>query len=200
MKEEYFLTGPFEPTNASYAVAKMAGMQLASSLASEGRLQSTVLVPSNIYGPGDTFDLDRAHVASALVRKFVDARRDGVSQVEVWGTGRARRELLHVTDVASATAFVLRSENVPFLLNVGTGQDHSISELATMIKELTGYTGSLDFDSTKPDGMPKKVLDVSRLRDLGWTSTIDLREGLAELVSVYESQSLTSDSRRLGNP
>lgn len=190
MREEHMLTGPFEPTNASYAVAKVAGTQLASALNEEGRLRATVLVPSNIYGPGDTFDPIRAHVASALVRKFVDARKSSSPAVEVWGTGMARRELTHVHDLARATAHVLQMDEVPFMLNVGTGIDHSIAEIANIVKDASGYEGQIIFDPSKPDGMPRKVLDISRIKDLGWTPSVDLRTGLAELTHLYEASAI----------
>lgn len=188
MHESSLLTGPFEPTNESYAVAKVAGMQLARALQQENRLRSTVLIPSNIYGPGDSYDPTRAHVASALVRKFVDATRAGNSQVVVWGTGKARRELMHSDDLGSATEFAIRNvDRVPFIVNVGTGIDHEIGEIAHMVGNLTGFDGTIAFDSSKPDGMPRKVLDTRALTGLGWTAQIGLEEGLAELVTAYEA-------------
>jgi len=180
------LTGDFEPTNKSYAIAKVAGTQLASALNQEDRLSATVLVPSNLYGPGDSFDPIRAHVASALVKKFVDARRHQKPVVEVWGTGQARRELTHVSDLASAIEMVLHRDNVPFMINVGTGVDHSISEIASLIKAISGYEGEVVFDTSKPDGMPRKVLDISRIQELGWSPSIDLLMGLTELTHQYE--------------
>ena len=186
MREEYMLTGDFEPTNKSYAIAKVAGTQLASALNQEDRLSATVLVPSNLYGPGDSFDPIRAHVASALVKKFVDARRHQKPVVEVWGTGQARRELTHVSDLASAIEMVLHRDNVPFMINVGTGVDHSISEIASLIKAISGYEGEVVFDTSKPDGMPRKVLDISRIQELGWSPSIDLLMGLTELTHQYE--------------
>jgi len=189
MKEEYFLTGPFEPTNASYATAKAAGMQLAYALKSENKLDTTVLIPSNIYGPGDTFNTLKSHVASALVKKFVDARNTKNSAVLVWGTGEARRELTHVQDLANATELILRSKDIPFMINVGTGTDHSIKELANIIQRLSRFKGSIQFDPSKPDGMPRKVLDVSTLRNLGWSAKISLEEGIKELILSYENSS-----------
>jgi len=185
MREESILTGPFETSNESYAVAKVAGMQLARALSEEGDLMSSVLIPSNLYGPGDTFDPIRAHVASALVRKFVEAKNEEREEVVVWGSGTARRELTHVSDLARAVELVLTSDDVPFLLNVGTGVDHRISELADIIAGIVGYTGSIAFDATRPDGMPRKVLDVSRLTNLGWQAEISLQEGMRELVEFY---------------
>ena len=191
MRESELMTGPLEPTNESYAVAKLAGIQLARSLMQENRLTTTVLVPCNIYGPGDTFDLQRAHVTSALVRRFVDAVRMGVTEVSVWGTGFARRELMHSADLASAVDHVLCNSNAPFIVNVGTGVDHSIRELAHLISMEAGFQGDIVFDSSFPDGMPQKVLDVSVLADNGWRSRIDLRSGVAELVTFYRASQTT---------
>jgi GDP-L-fucose synthase len=185
MREESILSGPFEASNESYAVAKVAGMQLARALDEQGILKSQVLIPSNLYGPGDTFDPIRAHVASALVRKFVDAKRVDQREVVVWGTGTARRELTHVADLARATELVLSLDDTPFLLNVGTGVDHRVSEIADLIAGITGYKGSISFDPSRPDGMPRKVLDVSRLAGLGWQAQISIQEGMRELVKSY---------------
>lgn len=191
MREEHMLTGPFEPTNASYAVAKVAGTQLALALHQEGRLRTTVLIPSNIYGPGDSFDPVRAHVASALVKKFVDAKRANSPSVDVWGSGTARRELTHVDDLARATELVMQTDSVPFMLNVGTGVDHSIAEIAEMIMEISGFSGDITFDRSKPDGMPRKVLDISKIKDLGWAPAIDLETGLSQLTALYEASTST---------
>lgn len=187
MHESMLMSGPLEPTNESYAVAKLAGIQLARSLEQEGHLHTTVLLPCNIYGPGDSFDAQRAHVTSALVRKFVDAARSGDREVIVWGTGRARRELMHSHDLATAVQHVLSVEEVPFIVNVGTGLDHSIKELAELVAAEARFTGEIVFDASYPDGMPQKVLDVSVMADSGWHASIELNAGVAEMIDVYRA-------------
>ena len=187
MVESSILTGPFEPTNESYAVAKVAGIQLAKALQDEGRLSTTVLIPCNIYGPGDSFDPERAHVASALVRKFVDAKHSGEQTVTIWGTGTVRRELMHSDDLARAVHFSLKhSDALPFLVNVGTGIDHTISEIAMSIAAIVEFQGEILYDPSKPDGMPRKVLDTTVLDRVGWRASIRLDRGLRDLVGNYE--------------
>jgi len=199
MEEAYMMTGPLEPTNESYAIAKLAGMQLARALQDEGRLRSSVLIPSNIYGPGDSFNPERSHVASALVKKFVDAKRAQAETVPVWGTGKARRELTHSDDLASATEFVISNgERLPFAINVGTGTDHSIAELAEMISDMVGFQGSIVFDPSKPDGMPRKVLDTKVLTSLGWRAAVPLEMGIRQMIREYRAISeAQSDSGKL---
>ena len=192
MKESSYMTGALEPTNESYAIAKIAGIQLGRSLMQEGKLDVVVPIPSNIYGPGDTFDLERAHVLSALVRRCVDARDDGRKEIEIWGTGDARRELTHVDDVADAVILIAGLERPPFLINVGTGIDHSIKELVQLVADIVGYKGRIVFDPNRPDGMPRKVVDTSYLRNLGWTANVTIMEGIIEVVAEYETKKVSN--------
>jgi GDP-L-fucose synthase len=190
MKESSFMHGPLEPTNESYAVAKIAGIRLAQAMWAQHGLKVLLPMPSNVYGPGDHFELGRAHVVSALVRRFCDARERGDAEVVLWGTGAARRELLHVDDLADAVLFLLANYDQPDLINVGTGYDTTIAELARLIAETVGYRGSIEWDRTKPDGMPQKLLDVSRIHALGWHHRIDLPEGIRSVVADYQAQAL----------
>jgi len=192
MKESSYMTGPLEPTNESYAIAKIAGIQLGRSLMQEGKLDVVVPIPSNVYGPGDTFDLERAHVLSALVRRCVDARNDARKEIEIWGTGSARRELTHVDDVADAVILIAGLERPSFLINVGTGIDHSIRELVQLIADVVGYKGRIVFDPNKPDGMPRKVVDTSYLRNLGWTAKVTILEGITGVVAEYERKNVSN--------
>ena len=168
IREEYLLTGPLEPTNEPYAVAKIAGIRLAQAYTSEYGMRTISLMPTNLYGPGDNFHPRASHVLPALVRRFHEAAQDGVSDVGVWGTGTPRREFLHVDDLASASVFLMQSYEDPEVINVGAGDDISIRDLALMIGEIAGFKGRITFDSTKPDGMPRKLLDSSKMRALGW--------------------------------
>jgi GDP-L-fucose synthase len=185
MKEEYFMHGPVEPTNESYAVAKIAGIRLAQSLHAQYGMRVVCPMPCNVYGPGDHFEFERSHVVSALVRRFVEARDGGAPSVTVWGTGNARRELLHTDDLADACLFLLERYDRPDLINVGSGSDFSIRELAETISDLAGYEGEILWDTSKPDGMPRKLLDVSRLESLGWKHQIELRDGLAGVIADF---------------
>ncbi len=185
MKEEYFMHGPVEPTNESYAVAKIAGIRLAQSLHAQYGMRVLCPMPCNVYGRGDHFEFERSHVVSALVRRFVEARDEGVPSVTVWGSGNARRELLHTDDVADACLFLLERYDRPDIINVGSGVDFSIRELAETIADLVGYDGDIVWDTSKPDGMPQKLLDVSRLQSLGWRSRIELREGLSGVIEDF---------------
>lgn len=188
MREEYFMRGPLEPTNESYAVAKIAGIRLAQAMWEQHGLSVLLPMPSNVYGPGDHFELERAHVVSALVRRFVDARQQGRDRVVLWGTGRARRELLHVDDLVDALLFLMDNYERPDMINVGTGEDITIRELADLIADMVGFTGVIDWDMTRPDGMPQKVLDVSRIRALGWRHRIPLEKGLRTVIDDYRSR------------
>lgn len=185
MKEDFFMHGPLEPTNESYAVAKIAGIRLAQALWDEHRVSVLLPMPSNVYGPGDHFELDRAHVVSALVHRFSDAKHEGLTNVTLWGTGNARRELLHTDDLADAILFLIRKYERPDIINVGTGSDVSIRELAALVAQATGYRGAIEWDTTKPDGMPQKLLDVSRIHALGWRHRIELPDGLRTVVVDY---------------
>lgn len=186
MREDDFMTGPLEPTNESYAIAKIAGIRLARALREERGLNVICAMPSNVYGPGDHFDLTRAHVASALARRFSEAKQKGAPAVGVWGTGSARRELLHVDDLADACLFLMDHYDSPELVNIGTGEDVTIRELAETIGRLVKYQGEIQWDATKPDGMPRKVLDVSRLHGLGWRHSIGFEDGLRSLIGAFE--------------
>ncbi len=183
IKEEYLLTGPLEPTNEWYAVAKIAGIKLAQAFRQQYGFRAISLMPTNLYGPGDNFDLTSSHVVPALIRKFHEAKVRREPEVIIWGTGRPRREFLHVDDMADAAVFLMQHYDEAEIINVGTGEDVTIGELAGMVAEVVGYDGALRFDTSKPDGTPRKLLDVGRLKALGWKPRISLREGL---VSTYE--------------
>lgn len=185
MKEEYLLTGPLEPTNEGYALAKIAGLRLAQYFHQQYGLACINPMPCNLYGPGDTFDLDRSHVLSALVRRFVDARQARSHAVTLWGTGTARREFMHVEDLAEALLFLVEHYDSPDIINVGTGEDQTIRELAELVADVAGYDGRIEWDASMPDGMPRKCLDVSRLRNLGYRHRIPLRAGIESVVREY---------------
>lgn len=188
MSEACYLRGPLEPTNESYAVAKIAGIRLAQALWEEYGLSVLLPMPSNVYGPGDHFELDRAHVVSALVRRFTVAKESQSSAVVLWGTGKAKRELLHVDDLADAVLFLMRRYERPDIINVGTGEDISIHDLAYLVRDLVGYQGEVHWDTTKPDGMPQKLLDVSRIHSLGWRHSIELPDGIRSVIADYLSR------------
>lgn len=188
MSETAFMHGPLEPTNESYAVAKIAGIRLAQALWEQDQLSVLLPMPSNVYGPGDHFDLKRAHVVSALVRRFIDAKDAGDRAVRLWGTGSARRELLHTDDLAAAVMFLLENYERPDIINVGTGEDISIRDLADLVRSIVGYRGEIEWDTSKPDGMPQKLLDVTRIHGLGWHHKIDLPAGIATVISDYRSR------------
>jgi GDP-L-fucose synthase len=185
IKEEYLLTGPLEPTNEAYAIAKIAGLKLAAAYRIEYGFPAISLMPTNLYGPGDNFDLNSSHVVPALLRRFHEAREAGAPTITIWGTGRPRREFLHVDDLASAACFAMESYDQPEPLNVGVGDDVTIAELASTIARVIGYTGTILFDPSKPDGTPRKLLDVSRMTALGWRAGIGLEEGLASTYRWY---------------
>ena len=180
MREEHLLTGALEPTNEAYAVAKIAGLKLAEACHRQHGDDFVSLMPTNLYGPGDNFDLRSSHVLPALVRKFHEAKEAGAREVVIWGTGTPRREFLHVDDLADACVFLMERYDSEDHINVGTGEDLSIRELAEAIREIVYPGAVLTFDTTKPDGMPRKLLDVSRLHALGWRHRIGLKEGIAE--------------------
>lgn len=179
MREEHLLTGPLEETNEGYAVAKIAALELTKMYRRQYGMDAISLMPTNLYGPHDNFDLVSSHVLPALLRKIHDAKTAGDDHVEVWGTGNPRREFLHVDDAADATVFALRNYAGERHLNVGTGTDVSIRELAETIAEVVGWDGHLRFDPSMPDGVPRKLLDVSRISHIGWVAQIGLREGIA---------------------
>jgi GDP-L-fucose synthase len=181
--ESALLTGALEPTNDAYAIAKIAGIKLCQAYAAEYGENYISAMPTNLYGPGDNFDLVSSHVLPALLRKAHEAKTSGARELVVWGTGTPRREFLHVDDMADACVFLLNHYDSPEIINVGCGADVSIRELVELICDVVGFEGELTFDSTKPDGTPRKLLDVSKLNALGWRPKISLREGIA---STYE--------------
>ena len=183
--EEYLLTGPLEATNEWYAIAKIAGLKMCQAYRAQFGFKAIVVMPSNLYGPGDNFDLENSHVVPALIRKIHEAKVSGASQVTIWGTGLARREFLHVDDLAEACLFLMMKYDSGQILNIGVGRDISIKELAGLIAEIVGYSGELIFDSTKPDGTLRKVLDITRITKLGWSPCISLRNGLESTYQWY---------------
>lgn len=187
IKEEYLLTGPFEPTNEGYAVAKLAGYKLAYFYAKQYGFNTISLMPCNLYGKNDNFDLEKSHVLSALVRRFCDAVAEGKNEVTLWGTGIARREFMNVDDLADAAVFLMEKWNSPEIINVGTGTDISIKDLAAKIATATGYKGKILWDSSKPDGMLRKCLDISKIQSLGFKPKISLDEGIQHMINEYKN-------------
>lgn len=185
IKEEYFLSGPLEETNDAYAVAKIAGIKMCQSFNEQYKTNFISVMPTNLYGPNDNFDLMNSHVLPALIRKIHDALIEGRKEVVLWGTGSAKREFLHVDDLADAVVFLINQFDGSEIVNVGTGEDLSIKELAEMIKSIIGYEGTLTWDSSKPDGTPRKLLDVSRLRALGWKHKHTLPDGLKKTIEWF---------------
>jgi len=185
IREESLLTGPLEPTNQWYAIAKIAGIKLAQAYRAQYGLNAISLMPTNLYGPGDNFDLESSHVLPALIRKTHEALRAGAPEIIVWGSGTPRREFLHVDDLADAAVFLMLAYDTAEIINVGTGTDVTIRELAEMIRRAAGYTGKIVFDSSKLDGTPRKLLDVSRLTALGWKPRVALADGIAETWRWY---------------
>jgi len=183
--EESLLTGPLEPTNQWYAIAKIAGIKLAQAYRAQYGLNAISLMPTNLYGPGDNFDLESSHVLPALIRKTHDAMRAGAAEIVVWGSGTPRREFLHVDDLADAAVFLMLEYDSGEIINVGTGVDVTIRELAEMIQRAAGYTGRIVFDTSKPDGTPRKLLDVNRLKALGWAPKVALADGIAQTWRWY---------------
>lgn len=188
IKEEYLLTGPLEKTNEAYAIAKIAGLKMCQYFNRQYGTKYISVMPTNLYGPNDNFDLETSHAFAALLRKFHEAKINNKPYVEVWGTGTPRREFLHVDDLADAVVYLMNNydENEP--LNIGTGKDVTIKELAELIKEVVGYEGEIKFDTTKPDGTPRKLLDVSRLHNAGWEHKITLREGIENTYEWFKEK------------
>jgi GDP-L-fucose synthase len=197
IKEEYLLTGPLEPTNEWYAIAKIAGIKMAQAYRKQYGFNAISLMPTNLYGPGDNFDLASSHVLPALLHKAHEARVSRTPELVVWGTGTVRREFLHVDDLADAAVFLMQTYDDPGIVNVGTGLDVTIRELAEMIQRITGWQGRLVFDTSKPDGTPRKLLDVSRLNALGWRARIGLEEGITSTYQWY-LQNNRADSLTVG--
>jgi GDP-L-fucose synthase len=183
IKEEALLTGPLEPTNEAYALAKISGLKLVQAYRRQYGHRWISAMPTNIYGPGDNFALDNSHVLPALIRKFYDAKTSGAKSVTLWGTGAPRREFLHSDDLASACLFLLENYDDEVAINVGVGQDITIKELAELVRGVVSFKGAIEWDSSKPDGTPKKLLDISRVSNLGWSSEVHL---LAGITQTYE--------------
>jgi GDP-L-fucose synthase len=183
LKEEYLLTGTLESTNEPYAIAKIAGIKMCDAYRSQYGCNFISVMPTNLYGPNDNYDLNNSHVLPALLRKFHEARIKREPYVTVWGSGNPMREFLHVDDLADACFYLMMNYNEPGLINIGTGKDISIKELALLIKEIVGYKGDIKFDTSKPDGTPRKLMDVSKLHAFGWKHKIELRQGIQK---VYE--------------
>lgn len=195
MKEEYLLTGPLEPTNEGYALAKIAGIKLAEYFYKQHGFKTVCPMPSNLYGPNDNFDPKNSHALAALVRKFVNAKDANTVVETMWGTGTARREFMHVDDVARIAVDLYIKHETPEIINIGPGVDNSIKELAELVAKLTDYTGPINWDPTKPDGMPRKCLDVTRMRKLGLGPKITLEDGLKETINTYRRKRLDEFSR-----
>jgi GDP-L-fucose synthase len=181
LKEEYLLTGLLEETNEPYAIAKIAGIKMCDAYRAQYGCNFVSVMPTNLYGPNDNYDLINSHVLPALIRKFHEAKINGQGFVKVWGSGRPQREFLHVDDLAEACLFLMEHYNEEGLVNIGVGEDLSIKSLALLIKEIVGFQGELVFDASKPDGTPRKLMDVSKLHALGWKAKIDLREGISQV-------------------
>ena len=190
IKEEYLLTGPLEPTNSAYALAKISGLELIKSYRKQHGKKWITVMPTNLYGPRDNFDLQNSHVLPALIRKFVEAINSGAKSVDLWGTGSAVREFLYVEDLAKAVIFCLKNYDSNEHINIGTGIGITIKELSEKISRLSGFQGDIKWDSSKPDGMPVKVLDVSRINQLGWFATTDLDSGIEKTLSWYRANKL----------
>jgi GDP-L-fucose synthase len=187
IKEEYLLTGPLETTNEAYAIAKIAGLKLTAAYRAQYGFSAINLMPTNLYGPGDNFDLESSHVLPAMIRRFHEAKVSRVPEVTLWGTGTPRREFLHVDDLANAACFLMENYDAPESLNVGFGEDLTIAELAVLVARVIGYTGRIVFDPSRPDGTPRKLLDLSRIRNLGWYAQIPLERGIASTYQWYIS-------------
>ena len=197
ISEGALLGGPLEPTNEGYAIAKIAGIKLCQSYAREYGANFISAMPTNLYGPNDNFDLATSHVLAALLRKAHEAKRSGAQEIVVWGSGNPRREFLHVDDLAAACLFLLQNYESPEVINVGTGLDLTIRELAELVCAVVGFKGELAWDSSKPDGTPRKLLDISKIKSLGWQPKIPLREGIARTYDWFRSRDADPEGRDL---
>ena len=186
LKEEYILSGYLEETNQPYAIAKIAGIELCDAYRAQYGCNFISAMPTNLYGPNDNYDLEKSHVLPALLRKFITAKRLGSPSVEIWGSGTPLREFLHVDDLADACLFLMEKYSEKGLVNVGVGHDISILALAELVKKITGYTGAIVFDTTKPDGTPRKLMDITKLKSLGWTASVRLEEGISEVYKLIK--------------
>jgi len=185
LKEDYLLTGPLEYTNEPYAIAKIAGIKMCDSYRDQYGCNFISVMPTNLYGPNDNYSLETSHVLPALIRKFHEAKLQNEPSVTMWGTGQPRREFLHADDLADACFFLMQNYNEPGLINIGTGEDITIKDLALLVKEVVGYTGSIEHDLSKPDGTPRKLMDVQKLNNLGWKASTGLREGIEKVYREF---------------
>jgi GDP-L-fucose synthase len=188
LKEDYLLTGELEPTNEPYAIAKIAGIKLCDAYREQFGCNYISVMPTNLYGPNDNYDLNNSHVLPALIRKVITAKKNGASNVTIWGTGTPKREFLYVDDLADACFYLMETYNEPGLLNIGVGTDVSILELAQLVAKTVGYEGEILTDPSKPDGTPRKLMDVSKLTAKGWEAKISLEEGIAKVVAEVKDQ------------
>ena len=195
IREEYLLSGELEPTNEWYAIAKIAGIKLAQAYRQQYGFRTISLMPTNLYGPGDNFDLQSSHVLPALMRKFHEAKMAAAPEVVIWGSGEPRREFLHADDLADASVFLMLNYDEPEIINVGSGEEQTIRELALAISDVVGYRGALSFDTSKPDGPPRKLLETCRLQRLGWRPRISLREGLRKTYEWYVNKRGNANGR-----
>ncbi len=196
IKEEYLMTGPLEVTNSAYAIAKIAGIELINSYRKEYGHRWISLMPTNLYGPNDNFELQGSHVLPAFIRRFVEATANNAPTETLWGTGSPKREFLHVDDLASAVLIASEKYDSPMHLNIGSGEDLSIKELAELVADIAGYKGEIQWDSSKPDGTPRKVLDVTKAKSLGWAPAISFRDGIASAMNWYKDATAKGVSRR----
>ncbi len=188
LREDSLLTGPLEPTNQPYAIAKIAGIELCDTYRHQYGCDFISVMPTNLYGPNDNYDLEKSHVLPALIRKFHEAKRDGKPSITLWGTGTPRREFLHADDLADACVYLMKHYSEPGLVNIGTGEDIAIKDLAHLIKRIVGYTGNIEHDLTKPDGTPRKLMDVNKLHAFGWRHTIDLEDGIQQVYKGLKDE------------
>jgi GDP-L-fucose synthase len=195
LKEDYLLTGPLEYTNEPYAIAKIAGIKMCDAYRDQYGCNFISVMPTNLYGPNDNYDLNSSHVLPALIRKIHEAKVSGQPSVVIWGTGKPRREFLHADDLADACVYLMETYNEPGLVNIGTGEDIEIGELAGLIREVVGYDGKIEHDLSKPDGTPRKLMDVSKLHAFGWKHKINLREGLEMVYEEFRQKAGSSGLR-----
>lgn len=191
LKEEYLLTGLLEPTNEPYAIAKIAGIKMCDAYREQYGCNFISVMPTNLYGPNDNYDLNNSHVLPALLRKFITAKNNGDAAVTIWGTGSPLREFLHADDLADASLFLMEKHNESGLVNIGVGEDISILNLAKLVKQIVGFTGEIITDTTKPDGTPRKLMDVSKLTNLGWKASISLEEGIKKVYEEIKNRDWT---------
>jgi len=188
LKEEFLLTGELEPTNEPYAIAKIAGIKMCDAYRSQYGCNFISVMPTNLYGPNDNYDLKNSHVLPALIRKFHEAKINNSSFVQIWGTGKPKREFMHVDDLAEACFFLMENYNEPGFINIGVGEDISINDLAKLIQEIVGFQGELKFDTTKPDGTPRKLMDITRLEKSGYKAKISLKEGISSVYEIFKTR------------